>query len=118
MISFGSITLMTTPVQALLTIGGSELANSRRVMDLQPMEAARLQYTASATLDVRIEWSDDQGATWNTLIGEYSATGSSPRVSGWQTIPDASKEQEVLVRAYAVGSGLLTTVNFVELQYR
>lgn len=103
---------------SILAVGGVELPNSRRVFDLADVEAMRLQYTASNTISVRIEWSDDQGATWNTLIDEYSATGTNPRVSGWQSTPSVVAEQEVILRAFATGSGLLTTVSFVEVQYR
>lgn len=113
-----SITLMADAVSSLISLGGGELANSRRVVDLQDFEACRLQYSASNSITVRIEYSPDQGATWATLIDEYSMTGSNPRVSGWQVIPDEAKDQEVVLRAFALGSGLLTTVNFVEFQFR
>ncbi len=113
-----SVTLMADAASSLLSIGGVELPNSRRVVDLADAEACRLQYAASASITVRVEYSDDWGATWYTLIDEYSMTGSNPRVSGWQVIPADAKEQEVTLRCWASGGGLLTTVNFVEFQFR
>ena len=117
---FSSLTLLADTVSSILSIGGSELTNSRRVVDLQGFEACRHQYSSTQTITVRIEWSID-GATWATLIDEYSMDaigGNGLKVSGWQVIPDVAKQQEVLLRAFAVGSGLLTQVNFVEFQFR
>lgn len=115
---FSSITLMTEPVTALLSLGGSELNNSRRYVDLYTFEACRWQYDASQTIDVRIDYSLDDGATWQMFADEYDTGGSGPRLTAWQIIPDAAKVSDVLLRCFAVGSGLLTTVNFVEFQFR
>lgn len=115
---FCSLTLMTEPVTTLLSLGGAELPDSRRYVDLYTFEACRWQYKASNTIDVRIDYSLDDGATWNTFADEYETVGSSPRLTAWQVIPDEAKVADVLLRAYAIGSGLLTTVNFVEFQFR
>ena len=113
-----SMTLKGEASSTLISLGGTELPASRRIVDLQGFQACRHQYSASAGITVRIEYSDDWGSTWSTLVDEYSMNGMNPRVSGWQVIPNEAKEQEVILRAYAVGSGLLTTVDFVEFQFR
>lgn len=115
---FSSITLMCEPVTSLISLGGVELANSRRYVDFERAEGCRWQYVASNTIDVRLDYSLDNGITWQTLADEYETVGTSPRLTAWQTIPDEAKSCDVLLRAYAVGSGLLTTVNFVELHFR
>lgn len=115
---YASVTLMSESSTSLISVGGLELPNSRRVLDLQDAQGCRHQYTSSNGIDVRIEYSADQGSTWALLIDEYSMTGTNPKVSGWQVVPDDAKQQEVVLRAFAVGAGLLTTVNFVEFQFR
>lgn len=113
-----SITLMSDAYSELISVGGAELPNSRRVVDLGDAQACRVQYTASNSITVRIEWSDDWGVTWHTLVPEYGMQGTNPRVSAWQVIPADALEDEVTIRAFAVGGGLITSVNFVEFQYR
>ncbi len=113
-----SITLMVQPVTALLTLGGSELANSRRYVDLDNSDACRWQYDSSNGISVRVDYSLDYGATFQTLAAEYESIGASPRITAWQTIPDEAKRPDVLLRCFAIGAGLLTTVEFVEFQFR
>lgn len=115
---FSSLTLMIESVTSLISLGGAELPKSRRYVDLYTFEACRWQYLSSQSLDVRIDYSLDDGATWSTFADEYETTGSSPRVTAWQTIPDEAKTADVLIRAFATGSGLLTTVSYVEFQFR
>lgn len=115
---FCSITLVTDMISSLISLGGQPISNSERIVDFQDFEACRHQYAASTTIAVRIEYSKDFGVSWQVLIDEYSMTGASLKVSGWQVIPDDAKAQEVMIRAYATGSGLVTSVNFVEFQFR
>lgn len=115
---FSSITLMLNPVTALLSIGGAELNDSRRYVDLITFEACRWQYQASQSIDVRIDYSLDDGSTWQMMADEFETVGTSPRLTAWQIIPDDAKTADILLRAYAVGGGLLTTVDFVEFQFR
>lgn len=115
---FSSVTLLTEPVTSLLSLGGSELTNSRRYIDFDNADGCRWQYVSSNTIDVRIDYSLNNGATWQTMVDEYETLGTSPRLTAWQVIPEEARTVDVLVRAYAIGSGLLTTVNFVEFQFR
>lgn len=115
---FSSVTLMTEPTTSLISLGGSELPNSRRYVDLDNADGCRWQYTATNTIDVRLDYSIDDGTTWNMFVDEYETLGSSPRLTAWQVIPDEAKTVDVLLRAYATGAGLLTTVQFVEFQFR
>ena len=102
----------------ILAVGGTELSNSRRIVDLFGFEASRVQFQASATISVRVEYSLDGGATWNTLIAEGTEYGGNPYVSEWQTMPPEALDNDVLIRALAIGFGLLTSVDYVEFQFR
>lgn len=115
---FSSLTLMPQPVTSLLSLAGAELAGSRRYVDLDDAEACRWQYDASTGISVRVDYSLDDGSSWQTLAAEYETRGSSPRLTAWQTMPDDAKRADVLLRCFATGAGLLTTVSFVEFQFR
>lgn len=117
MAGYSSITLMTSPVNMLLSAGGAELANSRRFVDLWDIERARVQFNSSANISVRIEYSKDYGDTWSTLIDEDSYVGSNPYASTWFALPPEVQANDVLLRAVGIGSGLLLTVNYVELSF-
>ncbi len=96
---YQSTVLVSETVSQLLSLGGAELTNSRRYVDLTDNDAIRWQ-------------------SWADLASEYGSTGTAPIVTAWQTIPDDCKADDVLLRAWAVGTGLLTSVNFVEVKYR
>lgn len=113
-----SMTMLLQPVSSLITIGGAEVALTRRYVDLCDVEAMRLQYNCSDSIDVRVEYSIDYGGSWNTLIPEYGMIGGNPKSSCWQTIPEDCHIPDVILRVYATGSGILTTINFVEIQFK
>jgi hypothetical protein len=111
---------MGNTASALLTVGGVELASSRRLMDLDDVQRARVQYrTNTSTISVRIEFSLDGGTTWATLVAEDAPNvkGTNPYVSAWQAIPIEAMTVDVLLRAFGMGAGLLVAVDYVELQY-
>jgi hypothetical protein len=110
--------LLTDTVSQLISLGGIELSNSRRYVDLTECDAVRYQYGASNSIIVRLDFSVDFGQSWQTLVDEYAVLGTSPRITAWQTLPDDSRTCDVLLRAVAIGSGLLTSVNFIEVNTR
>lgn len=113
-----SIHLMPNPSSQLLTLGGVELTDSRKVLDFSGIETVRVQYKGN--LAVRIEYSLDWGNTWATLIPEDAfVVGNNPFVSGWLRVPDDLPIYgEVLLRCIGIGSGLVTTTTYVEMQYK
>lgn len=115
---FSSLTLMPQPVTSLLSLAGAELAGSRRYVDLDDAEACRWQYESSTGISVRVDYSLDYGVTFQTLAAEYETLGATLRVTAWQTMPADAKRGDVLLRCFAIGAGLLTTVSFVEFQFR
>ncbi len=115
---FSSMSLMLEPSTSILTLGGAELPHSRRYVDLDNSEACRWQYAASNSIDVTVDYSLDNGDTWQTLATEYETIGGNLRVTAWQTMPDEAKAADVMLRSVASGTGLLTTVHFVEFQFR
>lgn len=118
MAGYSGLTLVTNPFSALIALGGTELTDSRRYADLWDIEAARVQYKSSGALQVRVEYSRDAGETWSTLIPDDSTSGNNPYVSPWHVIPDDARAADVLLRAVGVGSGLLTTISYVEMSFR
>ncbi len=118
MSGYSNLSLMTEPVTQLISVGGSELTDSRRYVDLWDCEAANCQFKSSAGMSVRVEYSLDDGGSWNTLVDESGYFGGNPYTKGWVVIPEESKQNDVLLRAIGVGIGLLTTVNFVEIGFR
>jgi len=113
-----SIHLMANPSSQLLTLGGVELTDSRKVLDFAGIETVRLQYKGN--LAVRVEYSLDWGASWDTLIAENTfLVGNNPFVTGWLRVPDDLPIYgEVLLRCIGIGSGLVTTTTYVEMQYK
>ncbi|MBA4285475.1 MAG: hypothetical protein C0434_08090 [Xanthomonadaceae bacterium] len=112
-----SLTLMSAPASQLLSLGGVELNSSRRFLDFEGISTVRVQF--KGTLLVRVEYSLDFGATWGTLVAEDTYEGANPYIGGWQQRPaEIGNWGDVLLRAIGIGSGLLTTVDYVELQYR
>lgn len=110
------MTLLPSPVSQLLTIAGVELTNSRRFLDLTDVTTMSCQFQGS--LSVQIDASSDYGTTWETIIPATSYTGGNPYRCGWFGIPDDLRSDDTLIRAVGIGTGLLTTVTYVEVQYR
>ena len=117
MAGYSSITLMTSPVTLTIGTSGTELANSRRFVDLWDIERARVQFNSSSSISVRIEYSKDYGSTWATLINEDSYVGYNPYASTWFALPPEVQANDVLLRAVGVGAGLFLTVNYVEVSF-
>lgn len=115
---YAGIMLLSDSNAQLLTLGGVELANTRRYVDLVGCEAARVQFNASSGISVRVEYSLDAGSNWSTLVSEDTYNGSNPYTSGWQAIADDAKANDVLLRGLGIGSGILTTVNYAQLEFR
>ena len=113
-----NITLLSDSTSSVLSVGGGELPASRRYVDLSTANEARIQFQASNGMQVRVEYSTDGGATFGTLFPEDATFGSSPNFGRWMTIPPDAKTDSTLVRCIAIGTGLLVTIYFVELQYR
>lgn len=112
------LTLIANPASLVIAGAGTELTDSRRYVDLLDRQAVRVQFKATLGISVRVEYSLDEGASWAALVSEDAYVGSNPYVSGWQVIPDEARTVNVLLRALGLGGGVLTTVNFVEMQYR
>ena len=110
------LTLLPNPVTLLLGSGGTELTDSRRFVDLVGCEAARCQFGATVAASVRVEYSTDLGATWAVLVSEDDYVGTNPYLSSWAVLPETAMN-DVMVRAVGSG-GLLTTVKYVELEFR
>ena len=115
---YSGLTLVTNAVSSVISLGGSEVNNSRRYADLVDIEAARVQFAATLSISVRVEYSLDAGITWATLVPEDSYVGSNPYISQWMVIPEEARANDVLLRALVIGTGLLTTVVFVEMSFR
>lgn len=115
---YGSMTVMAHPVSQLLSGGGTELNDSRRWVDVSDCQYARSQYSSSGSITVRIEYYIELDDSWATLVSEDNAIGTDPIASSWQEIPLEAKGADILIRCLAMGGGLLTAVNYVELQYR
>ena len=117
MAGYSSITLLVAPVTITIGTSGTELANSRRYVDLWDIERGRVQFNSSAAISVRVEYSLDYGSTWAVLVPEDSYVGSNPYASAWFALPPEIKANDVLLRAVGVGSGLFLTVNYVEFSF-
>lgn len=118
MSAYSNLSLMTTAVSMLISVGGVELSDSRRYVDLLDCESSFCQFKSSDGISVRVEYSTDDDTTWSTLVDETGYSGGNPYTKGWVAIPDNSKNNGVLLRAIGIGIGLLTTVNFVEIGFR
>lgn len=114
---YSSCTLMTSAVTLTIGTSGTELANSRRLVDLWDCGRGRVQFNSSAAISVRVEYSLDYGATWATLIGAGAYAGSNPYTSTWFGLPDECKANDVMLRAVGVGTGLFLTVNYVQFDF-
>lgn len=112
-----SLTLVAEAVSLWLSAVGSEIAGSRRLLDLSAVSAVRVVYGASLGVAIRVEYSDDLGSTWRILTTQAAAqvAGVVYR-STWEPLPDIGPN-DVLLRAWGSG-GLTPQITFVELQYR
>lgn len=117
MSSYSGLTLVANPFSLLISIGGTEVTDSRRYIDLLFTSRARLQFKASAGMTMRIEYSTDNGGSWSTLIPENSFFGGNPFICDWVVIPEEAKYNDVLVRAIGIGVGLLQTINYAEMSF-
>jgi hypothetical protein len=117
MSGYSSVTLMSSAVTVTIGTSGTELANSRRILDLLDCSRGRVQFNSSAAISVRVEFSTDFGATWQTLIDANAYNGSNPYISTWFVLPDECKGNEIMLRAVGVGSGLFLTVNYVQFDF-
>lgn len=117
---YSTLNLLASPVSQLITVGGVELNNARRFIDSAGLKTMRLQFDAN--LAVRLDYSTDYGATWSTLIPAPTTQGAGPYVTEWQDVSwlnsGGVEFAQVLIRPFAVGSGLLTTVNFVQVDFQ
>lgn len=106
------------------TPSGVEFPNqiSRRLIDFVDYYVGRLQYMSDQTADlaVKLEYSSDDGTTWNELIPTGPTVISKQPVTGvWQFFPSEVTELgEVLTRAVAVGSAGSKQIWYVEFQYK
>ncbi len=104
---------------------GAEPANnvSRMYIDLTDYASARAQFIsslASALISCRIEYSLDDGSTWNTLVSNFaaSAVASTANKSPFETIPTAART-DVLIRAVISGNGALNPIiRYISLDLR
>lgn len=118
MSAYGNLALMTESVTQLISVGGTELPHSRRYVDLLQCSSAFCQFKSSAGISVRLEYSSDEGVNWATLVDESNFVGGNPYSKEWTAIPDDAKQNRVLIRALAIGIGILTTVNFVDVGFQ
>lgn len=99
------------------TVGGTEISSSRIAADLFGKDFARVTLDADAlNLSVRVEYSTDNGSSWDTLVTKSNAGASGSTTSSFVNIP-AGAQTDVLLRAMAVGV-LTTAVRFVEVEVR
>ncbi len=117
MSSYSGLTLVTNPSSMLISLGGVELNDSRRYIDLVGIERARVQFKASAGMTLRVDYSNNDGSSWNTLIPETSYFGGNPFICDWLVIPEEAKQNNLLIRAVGIGVGLLTTISYVEMSF-
>lgn len=118
MSTFGTMTVLPNPISYLIALAGTEVTGSRRWIDLSDCQYGMVQYSASLSISVRIEYSKDLGVTWSTLVPEDNRLGTDPICSGWWNLPDLCRSQMILIRAFSLGTGVLTTISFVEFSYR
>ncbi len=115
--STSNLTLLADSTSQILVIGGTELTNSRRYVNFTGCTLIRWQYTASTVLTGGVDYSVDNGTTWISFVNS-TYTGTNPRITPWITIPTVAQIDNLLLRANAIGTGLLTTISFVMLSYR
>lgn len=109
--------LVANPFSLLIALGGTEITDSRRCVDLLTVERARLQFKASAGITIRVEYSIDDCNNWLTLTSETDFFGGNPFVCDWVVISPTAKMNDVLVRALGIWGGLLTTINYAEMSF-
>jgi hypothetical protein len=95
---------------------GAEIPSSasRAYVDLTNFYYVRAQFTSSlgsTTINCRIEYSLNSGASWNTLVPNFAASASAfdANKSDFAVIPSDARG-DVLVRALIVGNGVLDPV--------
>lgn len=100
-----------------LPLAGAEPPNSqaRRYIDLRGFVMVRLQYpvsTASALISMRLDFSIDDGTTWQILVPALSAQPIANAInrSPWTALPDSARRENTLVRAFCFGNGALDPV--------
>lgn len=112
------MTLLANSVSSILSLSGTEVTGSRRYVDLLDCQAIRVQFKASASIQVRIEGSADDGSTWFTVLPEDNYSGVNPYISTWTVLPQQALVNNCLLRGIGIGTGLLVTVDYIEVQYR
>lgn len=92
---------------------------TRMYIDFSSYSTIRAQFvasTASALVQMRFEYSTNDGGAWSTLIPTLtaSAVANTAVKSSYIDIPDDAK-REVLVRALVIGNGVLDPICGVTL---
>ncbi len=108
------------------TPSGVELANSRRLLYVEDVSAARVSYGSGGlgACAIGVNYSTDGGATWQQLVEPGPTLGASGTVlaSQWVDVRGIAWSADVLVAAFAYGATLLNlgvySVTFVDLQTR
>lgn len=113
-----SISMMTNTHSEVISLVGNELNESRRYVDLTIFTKARVQFKSTSIIDVRVDYSLNNGSTWLTLVPFSTYNSSNPYVTSWIDIPIGAKTDNTLIRAFSKGLGLLASVNFVELNLK
>lgn len=119
-----SMLLLADATNVTPSSGGTEFPSglARRQAYLFGAGFARVQYEvgANASLAMRVEYSMDGGASWQTLVQGPDVQNNVAVASDWVGTPSdlAGTDMDVLLRAVAVGSGGGKSVKYVELLYR
>lgn len=101
--------------------GGSEPANSasRRVLPLLESQYARASFVMGAAgTQLRVEFSIDGGANWNTLVPNTPSSAGTIVVSDWAEFPAAARTDQTMIRIMVVNNNVAVTVFLVEVQWR
>lgn len=108
------------------TPAGVELANSRRLLYLEDITAARVSYGSGGLGDcaIGVSASTDGGLTWTPFLerGPTLGIAGSVLASQWVNVGSFAWSGDVMVAPFAYGTTLLGlglySVTFVDLQLR
>jgi hypothetical protein len=108
------------------SVSGTELPNriSRRAIDVTGKAAIRAQWAHSLSDDIRLTIEFLRSGTTNEWAGLIPPFGSvvpafNNQVSGWYAVPINEQHDNLVVRARALGNGVLTpAITYIELDVR
>lgn len=120
----GSTTVFFSPIGASITgsPAGTEPANSasRRILPFLESQYARATFVMGAAgTQIRIDFSIDGGANWNTLVPTSpNSVAAAIVVTDWAEFPAAARTDQTMIRVVVVNANVAVTVFLVEVQWR